>query len=240
MSPSEQEALVQNFSITALSSFLTVDRAAPKGDLRAYEIERAEPSFLERYWVSSSFAERRIAPSAFLTWELRDRFELSPNEPPAALPATFEEIRIAHNIAVSRGDVAGAARWLNALLAGNARGPRQIFEDGDELLGSRLERGTSLVYSVYFRAAGPDPREPELTMHSVIEAAPAGSLVAKDSTIAEVGVPFAIPASRWKRGYVYASVTEIIKRIGRERWYGTFQSARASGASATIDLVQFD
>jgi len=61
--------------------------------------------------------------------------------------------------------------------------------------------------------------------------------------VADVGMPFAIPASRWKRGYVYASVTEIIKRIGRERWYGSFQPAREVGAyspPAKLELLRLD
>jgi hypothetical protein len=238
MSANEQESLVESFSIAALGSFLTVDRAEPKGNFRVFEVQRREPSFLEAYWVSSSHALRRVVPNAFLTWELRDRFELTPNEPPTVAPKSFEEMRISHNIAVSCGDVAGAAHWLEALLAPPALGPRHTFEDGDELVGARLERGASLVYTLYFRAAGPDPSEPELLLHSLVEATPAGSLVEKDGTVADVGMPFAIPASRWKRGYVYSSITEVIKRIGRERWYGTFQSSR--GSSAPLDLVELD
>ncbi len=243
MSASEQEALAATFSITALGTFLTVDRTEPKGAFRAFDVARREPSFLEEYWVSSSHALRRIVPSPYLTWELRDRFELSPNDPPAVDPVTFEELRIAHNIAVSRGDVASERRWLGALLADADRGAQHLFGDGDELLGSRLEHGSSYIYSVYFLAGGPDPGEPELVMHSVVEAAPRGSLVPKDSTVADVGMPFAIPASRWKRGYVYASITEIIKRIGREHWYGAFQPTREVGASpppAKLELLRFD
>lgn len=225
-SPAEQEALVQNFSLTAVGPFLAVDRAAPKGGFEAFSVERREPAGFERYWVSSSHALRRVVPDPYLGWELRDRFGLSPNDPPAAPPATFEERRIAHNIAVSRGDQAAAERWLGELLSGADRSQRSLQSDGDELLATRLERGASLVFSVYFRAAGPDPTEPELVMHSVVEAAPGGSLVPKDEAIQDVGMPFAIPASGWKPGYVYSSVTEIIRRIGRERWVAGFGSPR--------------
>jgi Dolichyl-phosphate-mannose-protein mannosyltransferase len=243
MSAGEQESLAQNFSITALGTFLTVDRAAAKGDFRAFEVQRYEPSLLQSYWVSSTHALRRIAPNPYLGWELRDRFGVSPNEPPTTAPVTFEDLRVAHNIAVARGDVAGAAHWLEALMAGCDRHAQRAFDDGDELLGSRLEHGTSFVYSLYFRAADPDPSEPELALHSVVEAAPTGSLVPKDSTLGEVGVPFAIPTSRWKRGYVYASITEIIQRIGRERWYGSFRPAREAWSrdpAATFDLLRLD
>jgi hypothetical protein len=233
MTATEQEALVQNFSVTALDTFLTVDRAAPKGEFQVLDVQRYEPSWLEKYWVSSTHALRRVVPNPFVTWELRDRFELSPNDPPARAPVSFEEIRIAHNIAVARSDEAGAARGLTALLAGCDHSASRTFADGDQLLGTRLERGTSLVYSVYLLAAGPDASEPALVMHSIVESAPASSLVGKDTAVADVGVPFGIPTSRWKRGYVYVSLTEVIRRIGRERWYGSFHSARESGSPSS-------
>ena len=243
VSAGEQEALVSNFSITALGNFLTVDRSAPKGQFSAFAVQRYEPSWLEAYWVSSSHALRRVVPDPFLTWELRDRFELLPNEAPTATPVGFEDLRIAHNIAVSQGDSAAAERFRGALLAGCAVGARRSFSDGNELVGTRLERDGSIVFSVYFRAAGPDASEPELAMHSLVEASPSGSLVGKDRTVADVGVPFVIPPSRWKHGYLYASITEIIKRIGRERWYGTFRPAREAGsddAAATIELLRLE
>jgi hypothetical protein len=80
------------------------------------------------------------------------------------------------------------------------------------------------VFSIYVRAAGADPREPELTMRSIVVEPPAGSLVDRDAARAEVGMPFAIPPNRWKSGYVYSSVTEIIRRLGKERWTGTFRT----------------
>jgi hypothetical protein len=230
MTASEQEALAQNFAVTAIGPFLAVNYAERTARLSVFSVERVEPSWLQSYWVSSSHALRRIEPNPFLNWELRDRFDLQPNDPPKVEPKTFEEQRIRHNIAVAARDAFGAEFWLRSFLAGCDRAAIRTFEDGDELIGSRLERGTSLVYSVYFRASGPDPENPELVLHSVIEAAPLGSLVPKDETIAEVGMPFAIPANRWKRGYVYSSITEVIRRIGRERWYGSFRSGRESRA----------
>ena len=242
MNANEQDALAERFSMTAVGPFLELDRGQPPGKLEAFTVQRVEPSLLEAYWVSSSHALRRVLADPFATWELRDRFDLSPNEPPSTPPRTFEELRIAHNIAVSRGDSATAAQRLEAMLEGAER--RQIqFDDGNTLFGTRLERGASLVFSVYFRAAGADLSEPELVMHSTVTRARSDSSVAKDETIAEVGMPFGIPASRWKAGYVYASITEIIRRIGSERWSGNFHAARQAGvqrASASFELLRLD
>jgi hypothetical protein len=232
MGGTEQDTLAASFSSTVLGPFLAVDRAAAAGELRAFDIARVEPSAFQAYWVSSSHALREINPDPFLTWELKDRFDMKPNPAPISPPKTFEQQRIAHNIAVSRGDTASAARFLEALLAGADQSHAVSFGSGNTLLGTRLERGGSLVLSVYVRAAGADPREPELVMHSMVSEAPLGSLVDRDTARAEVGMPFMFPASRWKSGYLYSSVTEIIRRIGKERWTGSFRT-HESGRTRT-------
>ncbi|MEI9937458.1 MAG: glycosyltransferase family 39 protein [Pseudomonadota bacterium] len=242
MSGGEQDTLAENFGLTALGPFLAIDRTARAGELHAFDIERVEPSTLQAYWVSSSHALRNVSPDPFLTWELRDRFDLSPNPAPTAPPKTFEELRIAHNIAVSRADAASAARWQAALLAGCDQSHALGFGSGNTLLGTRLERGTSLVFSVYVGAAGADPRDPELAMYSTVTASPPGSLVAPDAALAEVGMPFTIPANRWKSGYIYSSVTEIIRRIGSERWSGRFRmhDAGAEQGSPEFELLRLE
>jgi hypothetical protein len=236
MDASEQEALAAQFALTVVGPYLAVDREQTRGPLRAFAVQRNEPSALQSYWLSSTHALREIVPDPYLGWEMRDRFGLTPNDSPSGPPANFEQVRVAHNIAVARGDSAAAERWLAQLLAGCDRAHATAFSDGDALLGTRLERGASLVFSAYFRASGPDPNEPDLVMHSSLDAAPASSLVPRDAAVAEVGMPFAIPTSRWKPGYVYASVTEVIRRIGSERWYGAFRPARARGPSSSPEF----
>ncbi len=240
MGASEQEALAASFSLTAVGPYLAVDRAAARGGFEAFAIARSEPSWWQAYWVSSSHAQRDIVPDAYLGWEMRDRFGLSPNPAPSAPPAGFEQLRVAHNIAVAGGDSAGAERWLAQLLSGADRAHAQTFADGNALLGTQLEHGASLVFSVYFQAAAPDPDEPYLVMHSLLDSAPPTSLVARDAALAEVGMPFVIPASRWKAGYVYASETEVIRRIGSERWYAELHAARHNSAapSAPFEILR--
>src|SRR6478752_1224507 len=236
MSGTEQDTLMANFSGTVLGPFLAIDRAAPAGNLSAFEIARVEPSAFEAFWVSSSHALRNISPDPFLTWELRDRFEMTANPAPTQAPRTFEQQRISHNIAVARGDREGAAHWMEALLAGSDRSPAREFGSSNELLGTRLEHGSSLVFSVYVRAAGADPLEPELLMHSTVTAPPVASLVDRDFAVAEVGMPFTIPANRWKSEYVYSSVTEVIRRLGAERWLGTFRTHHHQGAQDSSEF----
>ena len=231
MSAVEQEALVRGFAPVVLGSFVSVDRAAPVANLQAFTVQRVAPSWFEAYWVSGSHALRRVTADPYATWELRDRFGLSPNEAPEAAPKGFEQLRIAHNIAISRGDALGAARFRAQTLAGIASAPGVSFANGDAYLGTRIERDGSLVATIYFSAAGPDETEPELFVHSTIDKGAFASLVPKDRIAAEVGMPFAIPASRWKRGYLYSSVTEVIERIGSEVWLATFHGTRGAAQS---------
>lgn len=236
MTASEQELLAATFPLTVVGPYLAVDRAAARGGFEAFAVQRVEPSLLQAYWVSGSHALREVVPDPYLAWEMRDRFGMTPNPPPSVAPANFEQMRVAHNIAVAAGDSAGAARWLTQLRSGADAQHAQVFPDGDALLGTRLERGASLVFSVYFRAAGPDPDEPYLVMHSSLDAAPSTSLVAPDMVVAEVGMPFVIPASRWKAGYVYDSVTEVIRRIGSERWYAQFRPTHRTSREAPTEF----
>jgi len=229
MGAREQEALVAGVAPVVIGPFLAIDRAAPAAPLTAFAVERVAPSLLEAYWVSSSHALRRIAPDPYATWELRDRFGLTPNEPPSASPHSYEELRIAHNIAVSRGDAALATRYREQALAGILRGPSESFPNGDAYLGSRLEHDGSLVVTIYFSSAGPDETEPELFIRSSIKDRAFASMVPKDTLAAEVGMPFAIPTNRWKRDYIYSSITEVIERIGSEVWMATFRGTRGAG-----------
>jgi hypothetical protein len=40
-------------------------------------------------------------------------------------------------------------------------------------------------------------------------------------------MPFAIPTTFWKAGYIYASETELLRRPGRERYDGAFRGRGA-------------
>lgn len=241
-SGAEQDALAASYSSTVVGPFLAIDRAAPAGVLQAFSVDRSPPSAFESYFVSSNHAQRRVNPDPFLTWELRDRFELAPNPEPTAAPTGTEQLRIAHNMAVSRGDSQRANRLLTALLAGCDRSRARQFGRGNDLLGTRLESDGSLVFSVYVRAAGAEPSELELIMQSVVSQAPPFTLVDRDPAIAEVGMPFTVPPSRWKPGYVYASITEIIRRIGSERWTAAFRGhdAAAMQTSPAFEILRLE
>ena len=90
-------------------------------------------------------------------------------------------------------------------------------------LGARLEQGASLFFTVYFEASGALRDAYTFGITSRVAAPPPFSLTPPDPLPREVGMPFAIPATLWERGFIYAATTEILKRPGRERYAGSFR-----------------
>jgi hypothetical protein len=222
--------LAREHAVGAYGPFWIVDTEAPAAPIEGFSTLRREPTFFERWVVSSHHALHSVKPDPFWTWELREHFGVTPNPPPARAPDAFEQRRIAHNLAISTGDVALAERLQGELLAAVDQKPARDYSHGIRLLGVRLERGASDVLTVLFRAEGPLAGDPAYTITSFVESAPKGSLVPRDELPWNVGMPFALPASFWRPGFVYSSVTELMRRPGRERYVGAFTGTGAPGA----------
>lgn len=228
--------------VSVVGPFWIFDRKQKPGPISAYSIERREPNLFERYFVSSTHALREIQPDPFWTWEIRDHLRETPNPEPSAAPATREQLRIAHNIAVRKGDPARARELRARLLLGADSKAATLYEDGTRLLATRFERGASDVLSVYFESIG--AADQRFRIQSRVEEKMQGSLVPKDTLEWEVGLPSLIQRDLWRPGYLYVSVTEILKRPGRERfvgsWINTGQElplAAKNGASEVTLLV---
>jgi hypothetical protein len=225
-----------------IGPFWVIDRDSKPSPIQAYGIEREEPSLLERYFVSSTHALRRVRPDPYWTWELRNHLRQTPNPEPSAPPSTREELRIAHNIAISKGDRASAQALRARLLQGADTQAATLYEDGTRLLATRFEDGASDVLSVYFESIG--AADQRFRIRSRVEAKMAASLVPFDTLEWEVGLPSLIQRDLWRPGYLYVSVTEILKRPGRERFSGSWINTgpelplkAANGASEVTLLV---
>jgi hypothetical protein len=241
----KSETLLENTrraSTTVVGPFWIFDRGAKPGEIQGFSIEREEPGLLSRYFVSSTHALRKVVADPFWTWELRDHLRQVPNPEPSGEPTTPEQLRIAHNIAIRHGD-AQLARQLRArLLRGADTRVATLYEDGTWLLASRFEHGASDILSLYFESTG--PAEQRFRIRSRVEAKMVGSLVPADTLEWEVGLPSLLQRDIWRPGYLYVSVTEILKRPGRERFVGSwvntgpeFPLAAKNGASEVTLLV---
>jgi hypothetical protein len=136
---------------------------------------------------------------------------------PSVAPETPEQIRVAHNVAVSRGGEPD----LRAL---GLSPPHVRFDDGTELLGVRFDDGARPLLTLYYRAAGPSRLDVMPSVRGHIERGPAWSTTMADRVVREVAPPLAIATRRWKPGYVYSQPIEIRRRPGRERFELRFEA----------------
>ncbi len=222
-------AVLHNYSPELIGPFWFVDRQKPRAALAAHRIARREPSLWESYFVVGSHALRQIEPDPWLAWEAIDHFGEGAAPTPHAPPVDSEALRAAHNQALATGDAARAEALLQKLLRGTDQSARCRYSDGSELLGVRFERGATDVLSVYLRAGGVHADGCRFGIESIVEAPPPWSLVPADPVQRDVGMPPMIAPASWKAGYVYSTVTELMKRPGRERFVGGF---RGPGAPA--------
>jgi hypothetical protein len=185
-------------------------------------VEFVEPTPLDRFFVSGSHALPRFRESPFLTWELREHLNQQPNPPPNGVPRSYDELRIAHNVAVHFHDDALAKHLRSVLLTGADQRVARHYGD-ISLLAARYTAGTSEFLEVYFECHRPLTRDAKFTIWSEVEAAPTASLVPKDELRWDTGMPFPIPTSLFRLGFIYRTRTELLRRPGRERYLGAFR-----------------
>ncbi|MBI4704200.1 MAG: glycosyltransferase family 39 protein [Deltaproteobacteria bacterium] len=216
-----QARLAAEQHVVAVGPFWRALAGEPAAPLDAYSFEESEPGFWHWYLVSGTEPVRRVVPDPFLTWELRTHFG-QPADPPAAEPHSLEQIRIAHNVAVSRGDAASAAALLGRLIESMA-GPRVRFDDGTELLGARYAPGARPLLTLLVRAAGPATEDIQLAVRSRVVRRARFSTTMADPTTRPVGIPLGLAPLRWRAGFVYSDLVPIRKRPGTEVFEAYFQ-----------------
>ncbi|HTQ07723.1 MAG TPA: hypothetical protein VMI54_27900, partial [Polyangiaceae bacterium] len=237
------ESLTREFSVRAIGPFFVANTEAAPAPVEGFATVVRKQSGLSRWLTATTHDVYDVVPDPFWTWELREHLNQTPNPPPTGAPASSENLRIAHNLAVAEHDEAGAERLLNELLAGVDRRTARRFSLGVELLGARLDETASTRLTLYFRTSTPLPTDTQFQVFSRVIAPPSLSLVPADELTWEVGMPFAMPTSLWRPGFVYSAVTEILRRPGRERYDGVFRGpvapteidGRAAEALLTLD-----
>src|SRR5262249_53150692 len=122
------------YHVHAIGYLWVMDRAEGPAPLDGYVLDEREPSLFERWWLGPTEPVRSVHPNAWVTWEWRTMMG-QPAAVPGTTPVTTEELRIAHNAALERGDVAGAARLRAALAARFDVHRAAQFEGGMALLG---------------------------------------------------------------------------------------------------------
>jgi 4-amino-4-deoxy-L-arabinose transferase-like glycosyltransferase len=215
-----QGDLARGFHVTAVGPFWEVLPGEPAAPIDAFAVIEREPSWWEWYLVSGTEPHREIAPDPYLTWELRTHFGQTA-EVPAAPPATLDQKRIAHNIAVATGDRARAAA-LYEEITHELQPAHAVFDDGTEIVGTTFHDGARPLLTIFLKAGGPTAGDVQLTVRSKVTARAAWSTTMADPTDREVGIPLAIAPQRWRKGFLYSDPVAIRKRPGTEVYRASF------------------
>jgi hypothetical protein len=242
----EQRRIAAASHVTIYGDAWVVDQREPAGPVDGYALEEREPGPLEWLFYGGTEPMRSVgaAPDPWLTWEWRTHLG-QPAQPPAGEPRTLDEMRIAHNLAVSTGDGAAAERWLRAIERELDPTRAAGFTAGVRLLGVRVTGGVQPRVESWFERAGDAPLgDASFDVRSTVEARAALSWIPPDPTDREMAFPPSIPTKLWRPGFLYRTDAVLNHRIGRERYWGRWRSrdggplpARADGQGETTLAV---
>jgi hypothetical protein len=238
---SDQTELIERFQVTAVGPFWLVDYEMPNGPIEAHAIEARKPSVLQRYLIAPVDPVYAIVPDAFRTWELRDHFAQTPNPMPEASPETADQRRIAHNLAVARGDHALAARLRQEIAQDLDRAMATALDDGSELIGSVHDELRHELW-IYVRAAGPTKVAQAFHVRASVQEKKPLSLIAPDEIQRRIDGLIELDTTLWKQDYLYLIRFEVRPRPGREMFEGSFVARggmplRPVGGDARLQLL---
>ena len=157
---------------------------------------------------------------------------------PASAPRTTDELRIAHNAALERGDAASAARLRAALVARfNVRLTAQ-FEGGTSLLGAVHRTGARRSFTLFF-VAGNIAGDGRFSVHANVTAPPRLSgLPAAPENLEIAGGP-TWPTSFWRRGQIYSLEVVYRKRPGTELLTGAWSPGpQRTDAAVPVEIAR--
>jgi hypothetical protein len=239
--------LANSYKMVVVDDYVMVDRESPKAPLEAYVFDERQPTWWEWYTQYGTEPVRTIRYDAWATWELRDALGQQPNPPPKEAPQTLEQMRIAHNAAIAKGD-ANAATALEQKIVGQLdTRVASAFDDGTRLLGQKYESGVAKELTFMFRAVGAGHDDVEFALDSQVVKRKPLSLVAADPKTEQGGAPFRVPTTMWRTNYIYAEHCVIHKRPGRERFEGRFEplekgkpTPKVVGGQGEVQLLELD
>ena len=206
-----------------------VDREAPPGPLQAYSFDEQEPNLLQWYFLSGVEPVRHIRPDPFATWEWRTHLA-QPATAPQAEPRTLEEIRVAHNIAVERGDAAAAEALKQRLEASFTSQVIAEYTQKISLLGIRQVGGVLPRLEVFFQAGGPTEADDVFWLRAKMTAPRRFSFVPMDEIERDLESAQSMPTTLYRPGFIYRHTYVLHQRIGSELVWGTWR-ARYGGTA---------
>jgi hypothetical protein len=214
-----------------------VDQREPFAPLDAYATNEREPNPIE--WLLFEGTERMRTvgrqPDPWLTWEWRTHLN-QVAALPSGEPITIDELRIAHNVAVARGDDAEANRLKQRIERQLDRTVVAHYEQGLDLIGVRVLGGVEPRIETWFEASAPIG-DLSFDVRSTIEARSPLSLIPLSTKDRTMAYPPSLATKMWRAHFIYKIDTVMNHRIGRERYDGQWVSRDGSPAPKRIDGV---
>lgn len=219
---------------------IVITRGEPQAPVDAYSLNEHEPNLFQWIFTNNTEPVREIdaQPDPFTTWEWRYHLDQEPAIAPAAAPATLDEMRIMHNVALAKGDAAGAEQLREKIVAQLDRDHETHYAGDHELMGVRVEGGVKPKIVIWFVAGGPTANDTTFSVRSqIVKKAPL-SLIPIDPTICEHAYPPPLSSKLWKKGFIYTFEATMNHRIGLERYFGAWSGgAPLHGTDASVDLA---
>ncbi len=204
-----------------IDDLMLVDTRAAQAPLLGYRIEEREPTWLEWTFISGVQPIRSIRENEFVTWEWRIHFDQLFDFPKAE-PKDLEELRIAHNVAVHLGNVPRANELRTRIEVALDRAPAAAFSGGHHLIGARVSGKANPKLETWFLSNGPIDTNAYFQVRSTVEAPLRLSLIPRDPSERDCGMPPALPSTVWRVGFIYRFSCPMLHRLGLEHFYGSW------------------
>ena len=206
----------KRYHVHAVNWYWLIDRSAAPAPLEGFSFEERDPGLMQSLSQGATEPLRRVVPDPWVTWEWRALLGLSAPIPTTA-PQTLEQIRIAHNMAVTRGDKDAAAR-LRAELAKafNIRKTAK-WSNGLELLGTvhHTSGARSLTPHLLVGTNGSCAKvgiKARVTKRRFLSTLPV------DPAVPDIAYPPPYPCELWRQGHIYAWPVVYRHRPGHEEF----------------------
>jgi hypothetical protein len=236
-SSADLKAAAARYHVHAVGSIWIIDRTQPAAPIDGFAVDEKDPSLFQSWAYGSTEPIRTVRPDAWVTWEWRTLFGQSAPAP-SGTPATTDDLRIAHNAALARGDAAAAAAARAELTRRFDLPVRARYEGGTELIGSIVHRTGQRSITLYF-VAGRFQADARFAVHAKVLARPRFSNLPADPADLELyGAP-AWPTTLWRPGHIYSIRIVYRRRPGPERYTGAWVNGpRREGDPGPLEIAR--
>lgn len=213
-----------------------VDQRDPPAPVDAYDVVEHEPNVFE--WLVYGGTQPRLTvdtqPDPWLTWEWRTHFG-QPALEPSVQPVTLQQVRIAHNMAVVRGDAGAADKWRGMIDEAIDRTVNASFVSFVRLIGVRRIGGVEPRVEMWWEVTSAPTGDLWFDVVSDVLAPDKFSLIPAPTTERDMGRTPRLSTKLWKVGFIYSTQVVLNHRIGVEQYSGRWASRDGSPAPERAD-----